>query len=75
MGVSICSKRSISSRSSRIVKVEVSRLPLFFLIFIPEELQHYAARLGQPEFVARMAAEQGIRERRAEVTLHTLRRG
>ena len=44
-------------------------------MYIPEELQHYAARLGEPEFVARMAAEQGIRERRAEVTLHTLRRG
>ena len=44
-------------------------------MFIPEELQHYAARLGIAEFAARMAKEKGIRERRAEVTLHTLRRG
>ena len=31
-------------------------------MFIPEELQHYAARLGEAEFAARMAAEQGMRE-------------
>ena len=42
-------------------------------MFIPEELQHYAARLGEAEFIARIATEQGIRESRAEVTLHTLR--
>ena len=29
-------------------------------MFIPEELQHYAARLGEAEFAARMAAEQGM---------------
>ena len=31
-------------------------------MFIPEELQRYAARLGKAEFAARMAAEQGMRE-------------
>ena len=31
-------------------------------MFIPKELQHYAARLGEAEFAARMAAEQGMRE-------------
>lgn len=31
-------------------------------MFIPEELQHYAARLGEAELAARMAAEQGMRE-------------
>ena len=31
-----------------------------------EELQHYAARLGEAEFNIRMAAEQGLRERRGE---------
>jgi predicted MPP superfamily phosphohydrolase len=31
-------------------------------MFISEELQHYAARLGEAEFAARMAAEQGMRE-------------
>ena len=31
-------------------------------MFIPEELQHYAARLGEAEFAVRMAAEQHMRE-------------
>jgi hypothetical protein len=31
-----------------------------------EELQHYAARLGEAEFNLRLAAEQGLRERRGE---------
>ena len=29
---------------------------------IPEELKHFAVRLGEAEFIARMAAEQGMRE-------------
>ncbi|MEC7235603.1 MAG: metallophosphoesterase [Verrucomicrobiota bacterium] len=35
-------------------------------MFIPEELQHFTSRLGEAEFVARMAAEQGVQESRGK---------
>ena len=35
-------------------------------MFTSEEFQHYTPRLGEAEFVVRMEAEQGIRERRME---------
>ena len=42
-------------------------------MFTPEEIQLYAIRLGEAEFFVRMLTEQGIRKRRVEVALHTLR--